>query len=136
MICSLEHQGTSGMKSGPLESMVCIVSTIGINNFCVTSPCIAQQNVNLTRDLYYLSVFVGYSSELTRKHVAQMFFTAELESEAWHPGTRHLNNWTFKKDDDREVFMREVIEQAQTSLYPHSPSQDCDQKGNLSAMDR
>ena len=31
MICSMEHQGTSGMKSGPQESTVCIVSTIGIN---------------------------------------------------------------------------------------------------------
>lgn len=129
MICSLEHRDTSGMKSGPLESTVCVVSTKGINNLC--NQPIAQQNVNLTRDLYYLFVFVGYSSELSRKHVAQMFFTAELESEARHPGTTRLNNWTFKKDDDRDMFMREVIEQAQTSLYPHSPSQDCDQKGNL-----
>ena len=40
-----------------------------------------------------------------------MFFTAELESEARHPGTTRLNNWTFKKDDDRDMFMREVIEQ-------------------------
>ena len=64
------------------------------------------------------------------------FFTAELESEARDPGTTRLNSWTFKKDDDRDVFMREVIEQAQTSLYPHSPSQECDQKGNLSPMDQ
>ena len=34
MICSLEHQGTSGMKGGPLESTVCVVSTIGIKNLC------------------------------------------------------------------------------------------------------
>ena len=61
-----------------------------------------------------------------------MFFTAELESEARHPGTTRLNNcMDIQEDDDRDVFMREVIEQAQTSLYPHSPSQDCDQKGNL-----
>ena len=32
MICSLEHRDTSGMKSGPLESTVCVVSTKGINN--------------------------------------------------------------------------------------------------------
>ena len=31
MICSMEHQGTSGMKSGPQESTVCVVSNIRIN---------------------------------------------------------------------------------------------------------
>ena len=60
-----------------------------------------------------------------------MFFTAELENEARHLGTMRLNSWAFKKDDDSDVFMREVIQQAQTSLYPHTASPGCDQKGNL-----
>ena len=38
MICSMEHQGTSGMKSGPQESTICVVSTIRINiMLCVAS---------------------------------------------------------------------------------------------------
>jgi len=59
-----------------------------------------------------------------------MFFMAELESEARHSGTTRLNTWTFKTDNDSDVFMREVVEQAQTSLYPHSASPGCDEKGN------
>jgi len=54
---------------------------------------------------------------------------AELESEARHSGTTRLNTWTFKTDNDSDVFMR-VVEQAQTSLYPHSASPGCDEKGN------
>ena len=62
-----------------------------------------------------------------------MFFTAKLESEARHPGTTRLNIWTFKKDDDRDALCswEKLFEQAQTSLYPQSPSQECDQKGDF-----
>lgn len=59
MICSMEHQGTSGMKSGPQESTVCIVSAIGINiMLCVGSPLL-NKNGNVTREWGRL-VLIGF----------------------------------------------------------------------------
>lgn len=58
-----------------------------------------------------------------------MFFTAELESEARKPSSDRLSKWRFNKNADEEVFVKEVVDEAQTCLYSHTPSSECSQKG-------
>lgn len=70
-------------------------------------------------------VILGFPTELTRKHVADMFFHAELEIEARAPGTTRLMTWHFKADSDQEKYIKEVNEQEQSILYSHQQSKNC-----------
>ena len=75
------------------------------------------------------TVALGFPTQLTRKHVADMFFHAELEVEARKASTDRIIAWRFKRDSDQEQFIEEVIENAQSSLYLHHQSKDCTKKG-------
>jgi len=55
-----------------------------------------------------------------------MFISAELETEARKAG---LTTWRYQLDDDKEKFMMEIIEDAQSSLYIHNPSINCSDIG-------
>ena len=68
---------------------------------------------------------LGFPTELTRKHVSDMFISAELEIEARQAETTRLTTWRFYADDDKEKFMIEVVENAQCSLYSHNQSTNC-----------
>ena len=77
----------------------------------------------------------GFPIELTRKHVADAFFKAELEVEARKPTTNRLSTWQFKRDSDQEQFIEEVIEHVQSSLYAHHQTENCPQKGIATVYD-
>ena len=93
-------------------------------------PYISFQSLlaSVLDDKYVL--ILGFSTQLTRKHVADMFFHAELEIEARKPSTDRIITWRFKRDGDQEQFIEEVIENVQSSLYLHHQSEDCTKKGN------
>jgi len=48
----------------------------------------------------------------------------ELELEARKPGANRLSTWKFFSDNDDEKFIEEVLEEAQSSLYSHSQSEN------------
>ena len=75
--------------------------------------------------IHYTSYFVGFPTELTRKHVADMFLLAELENEARRTDTTRLTTWRFHADDDKEKYFEEVIEHSLSSLYSHNQSTNC-----------
>ena len=82
----------------------------------------------------YIHCCLGFPTQLTRKHVADMFFQAELEAEARKANTNRLERWRFKRDSDQGLFIEEVIENAQSSLYLHHQSKDCTKKGSYGCM--
>ena len=71
---------------------------------------------------------VGFPTELTRKHISEMFFIAEIESEARN-SIEKLQKWKFKRNDDIELYMQEVISEARFCLFPHVQSQRCPEIG-------
>ena len=70
-------------------------------------------------------IYLGFPTELTRKHVSDLFMQRELELEARKPGANRLTTWKFFLDNDDEKFIEEVLEEAQSSLYSHSQSENC-----------
>ena len=71
----------------------------------------------------------GQCTELTRKHVAEMFYNGELEKEIRSPVAPERLSWAFKLDCDREMFMQKLEEERAQTVYTHSPSEECLQKG-------
>lgn len=56
--------------------------------------------------------------ELTRKHVASMFFTRELENEVRDAGRNPDKMcWTFTKNNDTEKYMDNVVSQQMFTTY-------------------
>lgn len=55
-------------------------------------------------------IYLGFPTELTRKHVSDMFMQRELEFEARKPGANRLTTWKFFLDNDDEKFIEEVLE--------------------------
>ena len=75
-----------------------------------------------------LHIYVlGFPTELTRKHVADAFIKAELEIEARNKN--RLAAWRFKRDEDQKMFIEEIVEIAQSSLYVHNQNENCHKKG-------
>ena len=66
---------------------------------------------------------------MTRKHVADMFLSAEVELEARTPGTTRLVRWKFNADSDQEKYIEEVNEHTQSALYSHHQSENCSMTG-------
>ena len=64
--------------------------------------------------------------EITRKHISDMFFNAELETELRE--TDRLE-WRFRVDADREHFFELMESERVQQAYHHTPSTACPEKG-------
>ena len=84
--------------------------------------------------MQFVLVLLGFPTELTRKHVADMFLQEELEIEARIEGK--LSTWVFKSDSDLEVFIQEVLSTAHSSLYTHQQSEKCSAVGMHTVYNR
>ncbi len=67
--------------------------------------------------------------EITRKHISDMYFNAEMEAEM--RVTRKLG-WKFHMDSDRELFFELLEIERVSRLYQHTPSPLCSEKGTIS----
>ena len=65
---------------------------------------------------------------MTRKHISELFFNAEIECEA-RSSNGNLLKWKFKKDNDIETFMEEVVNESSLCLYQHVQSEQCPEIG-------
>lgn len=68
---------------------------------------------------------------MSRKTVSDMFFTAELESEMrlgrFLPG---IDECCFRKNEDRERYIEEVVVKLSSRNYTHKPSEGCAERGS------
>ena len=69
----------------------------------------------------------GLPTELSRKHVADMFLQKELEIEARNK--KKVSTWVFKVNEDLEIYIQEVLSNAHSSLYSHQESENCSAVG-------
>lgn len=70
-----------------------------------------------------------FCTQLTRRHVSNVFFNAELESEL---GETLLKSVTFFKcDGDKNVVMSQIETARVTKPYAHARSPLCEKKGKL-----
>ena len=69
----------------------------------------------------------GQVLELSRKQVAEMFFSAELEKEIRSRGKEQ--EWKFTNKGNAEDYMVAIEADRALTLYPHSPSPECLSKG-------
>ena len=67
--------------------------------------------------------------ELTRKQVADMFYNAELEYEMREPTKPHQMKWSFKTDAQRDEYIKEITDEAASSVYHHQQADKCTVKG-------
>ena len=68
-----------------------------------------------------------FCTELTRKHVSNAFFNAELESEL---GEKSLKQVTyFKSDSDKNEVMSKLETDRVVKRYAHVQSPSCENKG-------
>ena len=65
--------------------------------------------------------------ELGRKNVSDMFYCGELENEI--PTRKKVKEWKFKSDDDSEKYMTATDEERASTLYPHTVSRGCTDRG-------
>lgn len=65
--------------------------------------------------------------ELTRKHVADMYYAGELEKEV--RAFPHRLNWSFKITDDREEYIKMVVKEIRDKCYKHMPAEICSERG-------
>ena len=73
---------------------------------------------------------LGEPPQLTRKHVSDMYYIGELESEAREPTHPHrILEWTFTSDSDRDKYMQLVVAEQSTKKYAHTPSETCKARG-------
>ena len=72
-------------------------------------------------------IITGKQSELTRKHVSDMFYNAELECEIRKCQDRH--DWAFIKDGDREKYLEKVVQETNQKRYQHNPANGCTDRG-------
>ena len=61
-------------------------------------------------------------------HVSEMFFNSEMETEV--RAKSHCLPWTWICNDDHESFMNKIIDE-EASLYSHSQTPDCVEKGYI-----
>jgi len=67
---------------------------------------------------------------MSRKTVSDMFYTAELESEIRiGKFLSGVNVCRFKKNEDRETYIKEVVMRLSNTRYTHSPSDGCAERG-------
>ena len=67
--------------------------------------------------------------ELTRKQVADMFYNAELEYKIREPTKPHRMKWSFKTDAQRDEYIKEITDEAASSVYHHQQADKCTAKG-------
>ena len=80
----------------------------------------------------YQPNYIDLSYELTRVHVSDMFYNAELEDEHY---TNHDNfRWTRTKKQDREDKLKEIIENGIGASYHHNPHKECAAKGIVDTL--
>ncbi len=72
-------------------------------------------------------MFLG-RGEITRKHISDMYFNAELEAEVRDTGKIW---WKFHVDSDRELLFELLETERVCQLYQHTPSRLCPEKGTL-----
>lgn len=66
--------------------------------------------------------------ELTRKHVADMYYSGELEKEI-RTSPYRLNNWSFRVSDDREEYIKIILNEIREKCYVHRPAENCPERG-------
>lgn len=66
-------------------------------------------------------------SELGRKNVSDMFYSGELENEI--RSRNHVHLWPFKVAGDSDKYMAAIDKQRVDTLYPHTPSTGCSERG-------
>lgn len=66
---------------------------------------------------------LGFPTELSRKHVSDMFLQKEVEIEARE--NDKLTTWVFKANGDVEIYIEEILRNAHSSLYAHKQSENC-----------
>ena len=71
----------------------------------------------------------GFSLELTRKHIANMFYNAELEGELSDCVSLRKEATYFKSDRDRDGFMSQIESNRVFNSYPHDQLATCEDKG-------
>ena len=67
--------------------------------------------------------------ELTRKHIANMFYNAEIESELSEGVHLRKEITFFKSDRDRDGLMSKIEESRVFHPYPHEQLPTCQDKG-------
>lgn len=75
---------------------------------------------------------VGKQIELTRKHVSDMFYNAELEHEIRK--CQDGLEWAFVRDGDREKYLEKVIKETNKKRYHHTPVEGCAKRGKVSTL--
>lgn len=71
-----------------------------------------------------------HTGELTRKHVAEAFWNYEVECELRLTGD--IDEFRWRKNSDREVFMDQVDSKRSSNPYPHTcSSEECKKRGIL-----
>lgn len=78
-----------------------------------------------------MHIIIGEKPQLTRKMVASMFYTGELEDEIRDASHPERMTWAFKYNSDREKYMQQVSLEHTNKIYPHTPTQTCPQRGTL-----
>ncbi len=67
--------------------------------------------------------------EFTRKHVSDMYYSAELESEIRHTNHPERIEWKFQRDEDRECYLAMLLSEQRDKTYLHKPSNGCKERG-------
>ena len=70
-----------------------------------------------------------FCTELSRKHISNAFFGAELAAELEDIGQKHST--FFSCDSDKDDVMREIEKHRVGSTYTHVSGDECDKKGML-----
>ena len=70
---------------------------------------------------------LGFCTGLSRKHVSDAYFNAELECELQESNKQHL--YTFRNDADQELVMQKLELERTGRLYPRTPNISCSEKG-------
>lgn len=65
--------------------------------------------------------------ELTRKHVADMYYAGELEKEV--RAFPHRLKWSFKMIGDRDEHIKAILNEIRDKCYEHMPAKKCSERG-------
>ncbi len=96
--------------------------------------CKLEKYILYTKDLLLLYVYptkfvhTAVPTEMSRKHVSQMFYRGEVENEA-RERPQVFECLRFTSDSDVEVFMKAVESRRTTELYAHTRSEVCTLRG-------
>ena len=76
----------------------------------------------------------GFSLELSRKHIASMYYNAEMESELSEGVHIRKDATFFRSDSDRDGLMSKIQNDRLFKPYPHDQSSTCQNIGKVIVM--